>query len=134
MSDSAGATGGLRAAAARFAATAFALVYTRLELASIELTEERERLKRLLVLLIAGVVAVAFALLAATLGVIAYFWETHRIGAIVAVTLFYALIGAIALWRLAELRRDAPEPFAATLAELAKDRQWLASGEPPSSP
>lgn len=129
MSDTAVQSGGLKVALKRLAANIAALLETRLELASVELAEERERLKSMIVLLITSVVALAFAGLAATAGVIAYFWDTHRMGAIIGVTVFYAAVAGFALWRMAELRRDAPPPFEATLAELQKDRRWLAGDE-----
>jgi uncharacterized membrane protein YqjE len=36
---------------------------------------------------------------------------------------FYGVIAALSLWRATRIRRDAPAPFSATLAELEKDRQ-----------
>jgi len=52
---------GLKAAAARLAAGVLELFRTRLELASVELAEERERLKALAVLAIAGAVLATLA-------------------------------------------------------------------------
>jgi uncharacterized membrane protein YqjE len=108
------------------ASNALSLVHTRLALAGIELAEERDRLKNTVVLVIVGVVFAAFALMTATLFVISLFWDTHREGAIIGVTLFYALVAGVALWRASTIRRDAPAPFAATLAELEKDRERFA--------
>ena len=122
MNDSA-ATPGLRDSLSRLTANALSLVHTRLALAGVELAEERDRLKSTLGLLVVGVVASAFALMSASAFVIAYFWDTHREGAIIGLTVFYAVIAAWALWRATSIRRDAPPPFAATLAELEKDRQ-----------
>ena len=39
--------------------------------------------------------------------------------------LFWAAVGAIAMLRLGQRRRSEPRPFAATLAELERDRAWL---------
>jgi hypothetical protein len=50
----------------------------------------------------------AFALLGATLFVVAYYWDTHRFRAIAGVTIFYAAVAAAAWWRAAALRRAAP--------------------------
>jgi uncharacterized membrane protein YqjE len=74
-------------------------------------------------LLVVGAVAAGFALLFASGIVVAYFWDTHRLGAIVGLTLFYIVVAVAAMWRASAIRRDAPAPFAATLAELEKDRQ-----------
>jgi uncharacterized membrane protein YqjE len=116
-------TPGLRDSLARLTANALSLVHTRLALAGVELAEERDRLKSQLTLLVVGVVAAGFTLLSASIFVIVYFWDTHREGAIIGLTLFYAVIAAWALLRATTIRRDAPAPFSATLAELEKDRQ-----------
>jgi uncharacterized membrane protein YqjE len=115
--------GGLRDAFARIAADTLALVHTRLELASIELTEETERVKTAIVLVAVAALFAAFALMTATLLVIVLFWDTHREGAILGVTLFYAVLAVLALWRASVLRREAPRLLSATLAELDKDRE-----------
>ena len=43
-----------------------------------------------------------------------------------AVTLAYLLAGVLALWRFSVRRQNDPKPFAATIAELERDREWLA--------
>jgi len=116
-------TPGLRDSLARLASNALSLVHTRLALAGVELAEERDRLKSQLTLLVVGIVAAGFALLSASILVIVLFWDTHREGAIIVMTLIYAALAAWALRRATTIRRDAPAPFAATLAELEKDRQ-----------
>ena len=112
----------LRDALARMAANAVSLVHTRLALAGIELAEERDRIKSQLALFVVGAVAAGFALLFASILVIAYFWDTHRERAILGLVVFYGVIAAWSLWRATNARRDAPAPFSATLAELEKDR------------
>jgi uncharacterized membrane protein YqjE len=116
---------GLRGALNRIATHAMTLAHTRIALAGVELAEERDRVKTTLMLAIVGVVFGAFALMAATLLIVAAFWDSHRLSAIAAVALIYAAIAAGALWRAAAIRRAAPAPFAATLAELDKDREQL---------
>ena len=66
-------------------------------------------------------------MLAATTLVVVLLWDTHRIAALCGVTVVYALLGLAALWRLAEHRKTDAPAFAATLAELERDRVWLAS-------
>jgi uncharacterized membrane protein YqjE len=106
-------------------ATFIALVGTRAELLVVELREETERRKSMLVL--AGVAAVflALGLLLVAFLVVVVFWDTHRIIATAAVTLVYLGIGAWALARLKEKARTSPPPFEATLAEFAKDLEML---------
>ncbi len=116
---------GLRGAVAQLGATLLALVRTRLELASVEFSEERERTQDRLVLLAVAIVGFAFTLLAASAFVVVFFWDTYRLTALAGVTLFYAAIGAAAAWRLNAGRRGGPLPFAATLAELERDYEGL---------
>src|SRR5262249_12283889 len=66
---------------------------TRIELAVVELREEGERRKALLVLGVAGGVFLGMGLLLATFFVVVLFWETHRLAAIGAMTLLYLAIG-----------------------------------------
>jgi uncharacterized membrane protein YqjE len=106
-------------------ATFLALIGTRAELVVVELREEGERRKEMLVL--AGVAAVflGLGLLLLAFFVVVLFWDTHRIAATAAVTLVYLGIGAGALARLREKSRASPPPFEATLAEFAKDLEML---------
>ena len=117
-----------RTAAARFVNSALALAHTRVELASVELAEERERLKRSAMLIACAVFMLSFAVLGVAAWIVVYFWDTHRLEAIAVVTLVFALAGGFFLWRNAALAHESPEPFSATLAELAKDRTWLTGG------
>ena len=77
---------GLGSALTQLAATALAMVRTRLELATVEFTEERERAKEMLLLVFSTVLVVLFALLFASVFIIAYFWDTYRLTAVGAVT------------------------------------------------
>jgi uncharacterized membrane protein YqjE len=112
----------LRSTIARLADSAIALARTRAELATVELAEERLRWTRSALLLAGAVLLLSFAVLGIAAGVVVYFWDTHRLAAISGVTLAFALIGAILLWRNSLLWRNAPQPFAQTLAEFDKDR------------
>jgi len=42
------------------------------------------------------------------------------------VTIAYMLGGVLALWRFGVRQRTDPKPFAATIAELERDVQWMA--------
>lgn len=118
--------GGLRSAVSRVAASAVALLHTRIELAFVELAEERERLQVRLALLLGGLFLLQLCAMALGALVVVHFWESHRLAGILGVALAYFLAG-IALLRVAQARgRDSQIPFAATLAELEKDREWLA--------
>lgn len=116
----------LRATVARLGDALLGLTRTRLELASVEYAEERRRVGRQLALLVGGIACLLFALLFVAAGFIAYFWDTHRFAAILGVIFVFAGAGAVMLWRRAEIGHTAPTPFAASLAELDKDRETLA--------
>ncbi len=118
--------GTLRGSLARLSHALLGLARTRVELATIEFHEERGRMGRQLALLIAGIGCLLFAVLFTAVGVIMYFWDTYRIAAVTGVVIVFVVAGAILLWRRAELAQTGPSPFAATLAELDKDRAALA--------
>ena len=118
--------GGLRRALARLAESLVAALRTRAELASVELAAERERLVLRVALLAGGSVALAFAALFAGAFVIVLFWDTHRLAAIAGVAIVHAAAGGFLVSKARSLGRDAPAPFAATLAELEKDRARIA--------
>ena len=128
MSDESpgGARGGLSGALGQFGASLVGLVHTRVELAALELGETRERTVEAFVLVLVAVLFLAFAVLAASAVVVVLFWDTYRIAALCGVTLVYLLIGLLALWRLTLRRRGDRPLFAGTLAELERDRAWLA--------
>ena len=122
-----GARRGLRVAVAQFAAALLGFGRTRLELAAVEFEEARARAAERLVLVLVAGLCFALAVLVASMLVVALFWDTHRIAALCAVMIVYALLGLVALWRIAEQRKTETPAFAATLAELERDREWLAS-------
>ena len=110
---------------ARLAESVVGLVRTRAELAGVEFVEERERLIVRLALLLGGVMVVALAALFAGLLLVALFWDTHRLAIIAFLALLYAFAGALLIAKARAIGREAPGPFAATLAELEKDRLRL---------
>ena len=116
---------GLASALSQLAATALAMVRTRLELATVEFTEERERAKEMLLLLFSTVLVVLFALLFASIFVIAYFWDSYRLTAVGAVTGFYLVLAVIFLVRLKQRMDEKHSPFTATLSQLEEDADAL---------
>ncbi len=107
------------------AATLLDILGTRAQLALVELREEGERRKQMLVLAVAAGLFFTLALLLATLFVVVLFWDSHRLLAVGAATLVYVLAGAWALGVMRHRARTAPPPFEATLRELATDRDLL---------
>jgi len=116
----------LRESVASLLAALVGSVRTRIDLASVEYAEERSRLGQQLALLIAGLGCLLFAVLFVALGVVAWYWDTHRFAAIIGVIVVFAGTAAALFWWRSEVSRTAPSPFAASLAELEKDRAALA--------
>ena len=116
---------GLRGSLTRAASALVGLLSTRAELASVEFTEERERLTRRLALVAGGGLLLAFGALFAGAFVIVLFWDTHRLAAIAAVALAHVAAGLFLLSKAKAIGRDAPSPFAATIDELKKDKELL---------
>lgn len=115
---------GLAAALSGIAATAVALLRTRLELATLEFEEERERIKAMLALIVVAAVFACFALVALSVLVVVWLWDRYPLGAIAGVAIFYALIAACAAFGLKQLHAHG-RPFAATLSELERDAEAL---------
>ncbi len=124
MSDSAqtGQSEGLGTAWQRLLSSGGAMFRSRLELAGIELAEERQRL---LWLLLMGLFAVLFGLLALgslTALLVVLFWDVvGRWQTLAVLFLLYAGITGYCVFRLRAAVQNAPTPFAATRAELEKD-------------
>lgn len=116
---------GLRGSLARLAKSLVALLSTRAELAVVELKESRAFAARQALLVTVGVIAIALAWLALCVLVVVWLWDTHRLGVLAALTIVHLLVGIGALWRAQVERAVAPAPFAASLTELERDRQWL---------
>jgi uncharacterized membrane protein YqjE len=120
--------GGLGGALAQLGASTLAMMRTRLELATVEFSEERERAKEMLLLLLCTVLVALFALLFASVFIIAYFWDSYRLTAIGAVTGFYLVLAVIFLIRLRQRMQQKHSPFAATLSQLEEDAEALRRG------
>jgi len=58
---------------------------------------------------------------------VAVFWESHRLVALGGLTGFFLIAGAAVGWLAMHKVRTRPRLFAASLAELSKDRQHLTS-------
>lgn len=102
-------------------ASLLAIAETRIELLGNDVELQGARLRRLTLLLLAGSLMLALALVFASVLVIAIFWESHRLGAVVAVTLVYLLAGGGCLLAARRVARAGPRPFEATRAELQQD-------------
>ena len=102
-----------------------ALAAIRLELASLELAEERERLLTRLALVLAGILLMAIAVLALAATVLVLLWDRYRLAALLGTALLCGGGGWALLWQAGRMARLAGIPFAATRAEFDQDRSLL---------
>jgi uncharacterized membrane protein YqjE len=116
---------GFLAALRAFGATLCEAAGIRGSLLALELREEIERRKGMLLLAALAVAFLHIALLLATALVVIAFWETHRAGALGALAALYLAFGLAALAALRRRIAASPEPFAATRSELERDLEQL---------
>jgi uncharacterized membrane protein YqjE len=105
----------------RLGGTLLATAQTRVELLTTELSEDVERGVRILLWGFVAVLAGVLAVLLAGVTLIVYFWDTHRIGAAVGVTIVFALVAAVAAWVSRERLHEKSRLLDATRAELTRD-------------
>lgn len=105
--------------------SALGLLQSHVELAGIELQEEKERLRQATVLVVLAVTGFALGLLMLSGLLVVAFWDSHRVLVLTLLTVGYLAMGVGAVVVLRRHLTDQPQPFAATLAELEKDRERL---------
>jgi uncharacterized membrane protein YqjE len=101
------------------------LMRTRLELFGIELSEEKARAATFALLAGLALVFGAFALLMVNILILVWFWDTHRLGALLGMTGFYTAAAVACLLRLKAHLAARPPMFEATMAELKADIEAL---------
>lgn len=117
-----------------------AWVENRLALAAAEVEGRIVLLQRLLAWGALTVLCATLGLQAVALGVIVWFWDSHRMAAIASVAAFFMLMALSGLLVLRHLVRHTPALLAGSLEELRADRQHLsrspdaAAPAPPDSP
>ncbi len=103
------------------------LLRVRGALIGVELREEFERRRQLLVMAVLAAAFLHMALLVLTALVAVAFWDTHRMGALAGMAALYLAGGAALLVRLRVTVAASPPPFAASLDELQRDLDQLRS-------
>jgi len=116
---------GLLASLQHLGDSLLAALQDRISLVSDEIHEEKFRLIQTFLwisaLLTVGVLAITFA----SLTLVYFFWETHRLMVLGGLTTFYA---AAFTWTALKFRgylKGHPRPLSATLDELASDRECI---------
>jgi uncharacterized membrane protein YqjE len=113
----------------RLGGTLLATAQTRVELLTTEVSEDLERGVRILLWGFIAVLSGVLAMLLAGITVIVYYWDTHRMGAAVGVTLVFVLIAAVAAWVSRQRLQEKARLLDATRTELARDVTML-RGDP----
>lgn len=125
--ESQAATGGLFESLRTLSVSLVGIVHTRLELLSTDIAEEREHLITLLLLVQLALFFLGVGILLLALLIVVAFWESHRLLVLGGLTGLFLLASAGAAWLAVHKTRIRPRLFAASLAELSKDRQHLTS-------
>ena len=115
---------GLFASVKRLLKTVAAIAENRLELLLVEWQEERWRLFEALLLAGATLILALMTLMVATVTIVVVCVKNNRLGLVVGLGVVYLLATIGCYWRLrGRLKHWAP--FAATLAEIKKDKACL---------
>jgi len=117
---------GTLAAAKRVLVTLLSMLQTRLEMAAVELGEEKSRLLSLIFTGLASFLFLSFGILVLSFLIVAFYWDTYRYTALAALAVVYAFIGGVLWLRLQHMIAHQPPAFSYTLAELGRDSDALA--------
>jgi uncharacterized membrane protein YqjE len=122
---------GLFSSVKSLTATLLSIAQTRLELLANELEEDRLRMIKLIYFSFFMLFFFFLGMVLLTLLIVIFFWDSYRIFAISLIALVYlSIAGGLAIYVVRELKgKLRPKLFAASLAEIVKDRIALTSGE-----
>lgn len=107
------------------AATLVAVLQTRLELLVTELEEERLRLLQLLFWAAAALLFFGIGLLLLVVLIVALFWDSYRVAAIVVIAGAFLVMGILTAIRVRNLAQARPRLLSTSLDQLSKDKQQL---------
>lgn len=124
---------GLFASAKGLLSTSVTLLHNRLELLGVELAEERARLISMLAYGGAAFLCVAAGLIFFAIFVTVLLWDSYRLLALGVFSALFLGAGIASLTLAISLGRSGSKLFSASLAELRKDRDALATGDAPRS-
>lgn len=119
---------GLMGSVKRLTGSLIAILSTRLELLANELQEERLRLTQMLLLALIALFCLGTGLMLLNAFIVVLFWDDHRLLALGLLSLVYLVAGAAVAMVVRVKAQAGSKLFAASLAELDKDRQALRSG------
>lgn len=106
-------------------AGALGILQTRLELLATEFQEEKLRLGTLLGYAAAAFFFLGFGAMMLALLLTVLLWDSHRLLALGIFTALFLAIGILAALAAARIGRQGSRLFAASIAELAQDREMI---------
>jgi len=116
---------GLLASIKNLTATLIDIVHTRLDLLCTDMEEERQRLVSLLAMAFVSLFCLCVGVVLLAIFIVVMFWDTHRLLVLGLLTGIFMISGVV-LWSLAmHSLKTMPRLFAASLAELSKDREQI---------
>ena len=107
------------------ASTGASIAQTRLELLSVDVQIARNKLIRLLVMIVSALFFLFFGLIMLALLIVIYTWESDRMLALGLLTTAFISIGLILALVIMQALRNMPKLFEASIAEFAKDSEEL---------
>ena|SRR5690606_13341392 len=112
----------LRQSVGDLACTMLSIVRTRLELFSLEASEQKAQLIVILGMAFGALLFLTLAALVFSLAVALYFWPTEqRYVALCVLAVFYTVLGVGLFWGVRRKLLFSPMPFSATIDELRRD-------------
>ncbi len=106
-------------------AAALGILQTRLELLATEVAEEKVRLGSLLGFAAAAFFFLGFGAVLLALFLTVLLWDSHRLLALGVFTALFLAFGLIAAMAAARIGRQGSRLFAASISELAQDRDMI---------
>ena len=108
-------------------ATGASIAQTRLELLSIDVQIARSKFISLLVLIVSALFFLFFGLVMLALLIVIYSWEENRLLALSLLSSAFIGISVVLALVIRHSLKNMPKLFEASIAELAKDQEELAS-------
>ena len=118
-------TGGLFDSLRSLIATLVAMAHTRIELFGTEVEEEIQRILALAAGAVIVLVLASLALLFSGLVVVAAFWDTHRMAAVVSVAVGFSTLAVVSYFVVRKQTQRRSRLLSATLSELEHDLEQL---------
>lgn len=129
---SAGPAGGLRAAARQVLASLIDIGRTRLELATVELEEERLRLARLWIGAVVTLFLLFVGIVMGSVWIVLASPQESRLAVLGALAAAFLVAAGVAAWRWRRLAASPSPLLQSTLRELRRDEESLSGTDRPS--